>query len=157
MDRVIYQFSDGSTAEFDVKREVCAVSIFALTADNHVIVVDQFRPGPSSYVVDLPGGRIDPGEEPMETARRELLEETGYGGTLSYLNTGFWSGYSNGKAYRFVATGCVLLGKTEHEEGEHIRAVRLLPLDDFIELLSQGAICEPVAAYEGMRRLNLFR
>lgn len=52
--------------------------VVALTADQHLLAVRQYRPSVERYTVELPSGLVDPGETPLETARRELLEETGY-------------------------------------------------------------------------------
>lgn len=53
-------------------------SIVALTADGRVVIVRQYRPAVDRYTLELPSGIVDPGEAPAESARRELLEETGY-------------------------------------------------------------------------------
>jgi len=54
------------------------VSIVALTEEDEVLLVRQYRPTTESYTLELPSGHVDAGELPDETARRELLEETGY-------------------------------------------------------------------------------
>lgn len=62
------------------------VNVIALTADQRVVLVRQFRAGASRVCLEIPGGMIDPGEDPREAAARELAEETGYtGGTLEVI------------------------------------------------------------------------
>lgn len=62
------------------------VSILAVTGDGRVLCLRQYRPPVERYTLELPSGLIDPGETPEESARRELLEETGYqAGTLEVL------------------------------------------------------------------------
>jgi ADP-ribose pyrophosphatase len=62
------------------------VAILAVTADQRVLCVRQYRPAVERYTLELPSGLIDPGESPGETALRELLEETGYqAGTVEVL------------------------------------------------------------------------
>jgi ADP-ribose pyrophosphatase len=52
--------------------------IVALTEDDRMLAVRQYRPSVERYTMELPSGLVDPGESPLEAARRELLEETGY-------------------------------------------------------------------------------
>jgi ADP-ribose pyrophosphatase len=52
--------------------------IVALTTDDRMLAVRQYRPSVERYTVELPSGLVDPGESPMQAAQRELLEETGY-------------------------------------------------------------------------------
>lgn len=62
------------------------VNVIALTADHHVVLVRQFRPGTNRVCLEIPGGMIDPGEDPCTAAARELAEETGYtGGSVELL------------------------------------------------------------------------
>ncbi len=57
-----------------------AAAVIAETKDGKLLVTQEYRHPTGHWLLSCPGGRIDPGESPMETARRELLEETGYGG-----------------------------------------------------------------------------
>lgn len=54
------------------------VNIVALTRDEHLVLVRQFRHGSRTVTLEIPGGLIDPGETPSQAAGRELLEETGF-------------------------------------------------------------------------------
>lgn len=56
------------------------VNIVALTADGLSVMVRQFRFGVDYTTLETPGGMVDPGEDPLAAAQRELKEETGYGG-----------------------------------------------------------------------------
>src|SRR5947209_9003869 len=53
-------------------------AILAITGDQRIVAVRQYRPAVERYTIELPSGLVDPGESPAEAARRELLEETGY-------------------------------------------------------------------------------
>ncbi len=58
-----------------------SVNVVALTPDEHILFVRQYRFGISAETLELPGGIVDPGEDPLLAARRELAEETGHTGS----------------------------------------------------------------------------
>jgi ADP-ribose pyrophosphatase len=95
------------------------VSIAALTEDQHVVCVRQYRPAVERYTLELPSGLIDPGENPEESARRELLEETGYeAATLEVLGAMLPdSGRLGNQIWACAASGLRRVEGCEPEEG----------------------------------------
>ena len=61
------------------------VNVVALTPQHHLVLVRQFRYGIDDFSVEIPGGVIDPGEDPPAAGRRELREETGFSGASARL------------------------------------------------------------------------
>ena len=71
---------NGETMRRVVLPSVDWVNVVAIDADGGCVMVRQFRFGSGSVTLETAGGMVDPGEEPLASAQRELLEETGYGG-----------------------------------------------------------------------------
>ena len=68
----------GRVVAYDALRHPGAVAVLAVDRDGRVLVERQFRPAVGGWVLEIPAGTLEPGEDPAETARRELVEETGY-------------------------------------------------------------------------------
>jgi ADP-ribose pyrophosphatase len=102
-----------------------AVAIVAVDAEDRVVFVRQQRIATGGELLELPAGLIDAGEAPLESAKRELREETGlHGGRWREL-TSFWSspGFVNERVWVFAATN-LDEGETEPDEGEELEVVR---------------------------------
>lgn len=72
------ELPDGSTSTREILKHNGAVAILALTKDNEVILVEQYRKAVESNTLEIPAGKLELGEDPLEAAVRELEEETGY-------------------------------------------------------------------------------
>ena len=70
----------GATKRFSLIDSVDWVNVIALTADDRVVLLRQFRAGAAQVCLEIPGGMIEPGEDPIPAGARELAEETGYTG-----------------------------------------------------------------------------
>jgi ADP-ribose pyrophosphatase len=118
-------------------------AVVALTATGHVVLVRQPRPAVGApALLELPAGLIDPGEAPIETARRELSEETGYrAGRLEPLTRFYTSpGFTDELIHVFLATELERTTAAPDEE-EAIELVEL-PLEAAIELVLDGELSD---------------
>lgn len=152
IDSVIFKLPDGTESDFYIKKEGPAVATVAITKDQKVILVKQYRPGPEETLLELPGGYVDPNEKPEKAAGRELLEETGYRGKLQFVTTCFDDAYSTRRRYCFVATECQKVGEPRKEEQGF---VELLSLKDFRKLLRSGKMTDVEVGYLGLDFLKL--
>jgi 8-oxo-dGTP pyrophosphatase MutT (NUDIX family) len=123
------------------------VNVVALTADDEVVLIRQYRHGIAGVHYEIPAGTTDPGETSVElAARRELLEETGYsGGSWSlWMTLSANPALQNNLTYTFLAEG-VVPGPAAPEESEDIR-VHLVPVHDIDALLEQGGVVQALHA-----------
>jgi ADP-ribose pyrophosphatase len=117
------------------------VVVLAVTPEARVLLVRQYRPAIERFSLELPAGMVDPDEDPLETARRELLEETGYS-VLSIERIGnaatCSSRISNTSHSFFVRVGERKPGFVE-ERGVEVRAV---PVNELRRLVLSGEFGE---------------
>jgi 8-oxo-dGTP pyrophosphatase MutT (NUDIX family) len=117
------------------------VNIIALTPENEVVLVSQFRHGIEAVSLEIPGGVIDPGEEPIEAAARELLEETGFS-TARIIPIGVVDAqpaYQNNRCHTFLALDVKRTAEPTPDEGEDLE-VSVEPLARVRDYLRQGRI-----------------
>lgn len=91
----------------------------ALTDEGKMVMVRQFRKPAERVMLEVPAGKIDPGEKPEKTAKRELAEETGYRARQVRYLTEFYPsvGYAEEVLYLYLCTG-LTPGETNFDENE---------------------------------------
>jgi 8-oxo-dGTP pyrophosphatase MutT (NUDIX family) len=80
----------GTVHDYFVVHLADGVQVLTLTRDRHVVLVRQFRVGSRNDSLELPGGLLEPGEDPCTAGARELLEETGYAGDPPQVLGNLW-------------------------------------------------------------------
>jgi ADP-ribose pyrophosphatase len=121
--------ADGKPHLREIVEHRPGAAIVAIDADGQVLLVRQVRPAVGVAVLELPAGLIDPGEEPIECARRELVEETGFRARVVEPLVAFYTspGFTDELIHIFVGTDLEESVAAPDEE-EEIELVRM-PLE----------------------------
>lgn len=131
----------GKEHDFYVVESPDWVNVVAITPGNQVVLIEQYRHGTGSVTIEIPGGTVDPGESPIEAAKRELLEETGYAShnwvCIGKVNPN--PAMQNNACYTFLARDAREVQAQSFEGTEDI-AVSLIPTSNIPNLVSEGKI-----------------
>lgn len=138
----VYQWDvemyDGSVQTFEKLKRPGTVEILPITAEGNILIQHQYQPDSPEPFLCPAGGRLDPGEEPLEAAKRELLEETGYeAGTWELLHTVRPGGKIDWTMSVYIARNIRRIQDQHLDPGEKIQ-IREVDFDEFIRLVDSG-------------------
>jgi ADP-ribose pyrophosphatase len=148
------RLKDGAVVDREIIRTREAVVIVPITNNHEVRLVKQFRAAAERWLIELPAGTLDPGEEPDVAAPRELLEETGDKAASWRHLGGFYAapGISTEYMHLYLATN-LTPGPNHLEYDEHIQ-VLTLPWQKILAMIRRGEI-EDAKTIAGLTRAGL--
>jgi 8-oxo-dGTP pyrophosphatase MutT (NUDIX family) len=132
----------GKEHDFYILDSVNWVNVIAVTPDQKLVMVEQFRIGSNTVELEIPGGMMDAGEtDPVATAVRELREETGYEGENARLLGKVWSNPAilNNHTFTVLIENCRLQHGVEFDSGEDL-LTRLVPVAEIPKLVADEKI-----------------
>lgn len=132
------------------------VNVVALTPELEVVVVKQHRFGIAAPTLEIPGGMVDPGEEPLTAAVRELREETGFEAER-WTPMGAVApnpAFLNNRCHHFLAEGCRISGEQLQDPGEDI-IVGTMPLEAMRAAIMDGSVDHSLVLSAMLRVLDL--
>ncbi|HEV2704907.1 MAG TPA: NUDIX hydrolase [Pyrinomonadaceae bacterium] len=132
---------DGRAHDFYVIEAPDWINVVPLTAAGEVVLIEQYRHGTDEVTLEIPGGMVDPGETPRESAARELLEETGYEATelVALGRTRPNPAIQDNWIHTFLARDVQFRGAPSFAGTEHT-VTRLVPLARIPSLIADGRI-----------------
>jgi ADP-ribose pyrophosphatase len=148
-----YKMPDGKVADFYIKQEKDFCCILALTPQQEVILVRQFRPGPGKVLLEMPGGVVE-AQNPLLSITDELTSETGYNGAIEYVGECVVEGYTTSNKHCYVARDCTKVSDQNLETTEFLE-VELMSLDNFRTHLRSGQLTDVEVGYLCLDYLGL--
>jgi len=136
------EMPDGRKTTREIAEHSDCIAVVVLDDQDNVLLVRQFRYPVSKFLLEIPAGGIDSGEEPIDAVRRELQEEIGYFPQKIEQLTGFYAipGYGTEYLHCFLATDLVH-SRLIAEDTESIEVVRV-PQGQIAQLIASGEICD---------------
>ena len=149
----------GTQRDFVVAHAPDWVNVVALTPEGRIVLVNQFRFGANALSLEIPGGVIERGEEPLAAGLRELLEETGYGGGSARLlgRVRPNPAIMDNRCHFVLVEGAVPSGPMNWDHDEEIE-VSTAPSGDVLAWARSGRISHSLSVaalmhFEGARRV----
>ena len=132
----------GRTSTREIVEHRGAVAMLAVDDQRRVLLVRQFRKPIERELLEIPAGTLDPGEDPLAAAHRELLEETGYTARRMERIAGFYSAPGFCTEYLHVYLATELTGGVAQPEEDEVLSVVPVPLEAAWAMVDRGEICD---------------
>ena len=133
---------NGRTTELEIIRHQGAAAVVPIDQSGHVYLVRQYRHAPGKWILEVPAGKLEPGESPEECVRREVEEEVGMkAGKLDSLGP-IWTtpGFTDEKIWLYLATD--LSPGLQALEDDEALEIQRMPLARAIALVDRGEISD---------------
>ncbi|WP_405101311.1 NUDIX hydrolase [Oceanobacillus sp. FSL H7-0719] len=140
---------NGEVSQREIVKHPGAVAVIAITKDNKIVLVKQYRKPTEKTLVELPAGKIDQNEQPLAAAIRELEEETGY--TTKELNfvTSFYTspGFANELIYIYITDTLEKLETPVQGDDDEFIEILELSLDEAKQYVEEEKIHDAKTNY----------
>jgi ADP-ribose pyrophosphatase len=131
---------NGVTVDLETIRHPGAAAVVPMKDDGTVVLIRQFRHAAGGFIYEIPAGKLNPGEDPLDCAKRELEEEVGYrASSLSLLSSIFTApGFADEVIHVYKATG-LIRGRQQLDRDEVLEVVELSLLEA-VKKIEEGVI-----------------
>lgn len=133
---------DGRQSLFEIIRHPGGAAVLPILPDGQVLLIRQFRPAIGAMIYEIPAGRLEVNESPLECAGRELIEEVGYQAAQITPLGGFWStvGFCDEYIHLFLGRG--LTASEQALEPDEVIELCPMPLDAALSKVKNGKILD---------------
>ena len=134
------QLPNGMTVDLETIRHPGASAVVPIKDDGTVVMIRQFRHAAGGFIYEIPAGKLDPGEDPLNCAARELEEEVGYRASSFELLSSIFTapGFADEVIHVYKATG-LTKGRQQLDRDEVLEIVEM-PLEQAIKRIQDGTI-----------------
>lgn len=143
IDQVFFKLPNNEIYDYYFVRGNPVIAILGITINNKVLLVRQFRPAIGKFMIDIPGGGVEDGENDEQAVRREFFEETGYEAKKIKKLTTFYFDSGRSDKYSTIYV-CQALNKKERSvvENEELELLEI-PYSKLIKAIKNGEVTEP--------------
>ncbi|TYR82518.1 NUDIX hydrolase [Priestia megaterium] len=143
------ELPNGKTSTREVVKHPGAVAVIALTQDHKLVMVKQYRKAMDRILVEIPAGKLEKGEQPIVTAKRELEEETGYTcKELKHVISFYTSpGFADELVHLYITDSLsVMQNKAALDEDEFVEVIEV-SVDEALTMIQTNEIYDAKTAY----------
>jgi ADP-ribose pyrophosphatase len=139
---------NGKTSSREIIKHPGAVAVIAITEEEKILLVEQYRKALERTLIEIPAGKLEKGEDPRESAKRELMEETGYTcENLEHITSFYTSpGFANELVHIYQATGLKQERELQLDEDEFV-SVMEVTYDEALNLVKEQKIFDAKTMY----------
>ncbi|MBS4215780.1 NUDIX hydrolase [Neobacillus rhizophilus] len=143
------ELPNGKTSKREIIKHPGAVAILAVTPENKIIMVEQYRKAIERTIVEIPAGKLEKGEEPDACARRELEEETGYVCESLELLTSFFTspGFADEIVHVYLAKGLTKKEDSAALDEDEFVNLEELTLEEALQYVKEQKIYDAKTIY----------
>ena len=151
----VYQWQqemfDGSIETFEALKRPATVQIIPTLGKNKLILAKEQQPSFTKERISFLGGRQEPNEEPLQTAQRELLEESGLkSNDWELLKIDNHSGKIDWTVYTFIARNCEKISEQKLDPGEKISLLEV-NFDEYVNIVSSNEFSDKISSNEVLK------
>jgi ADP-ribose pyrophosphatase len=143
------ELPNGRYSKREMIKHPGAVAILAITDEKRIVLVEQYRKPTNRALIEIPAGKLEPGEKPEITAVRELEEETGYACDKLEFITSFYTapGFADEILHIYKATGLKKIEEPKSADEDEFVELMEVTLEEAVQLLQENKICDAKTAF----------